>query len=327
MLSIIVNNFNYAAYLSEAIDSALAQTVEAKEIIIVDDGSTDQSRAVIEKYGQQVRAVFKQNGGQASAFNAGFAASKGEWVMFLDADDVLYPNAATEALAATTEPDFSYAAVQFMMQVVNADRVSVEPPRTMPLFQFQGDPVASMLKCGKYKFSPTSGNLFRRETLAKVLPMPEEAFRVCADAYIQTALPFFGKICFLDKILGDYRVHQKNNHWQKSGPKSIDSLTQGAFYRAQKLKVIRELAAAKDLPLDPYFEVHDATEVYKEWRCRRLYTGSRFQFDPAARGSALWRFAKATFHNVNGRSRWSNLKLFLATAFVMIAPRPFLKLC
>src|SRR4051812_16040279 len=91
--SIIINNYNYGHFLRDAIDSALAQTYPCTEVIVVDDGSTDDSREVIAGYGQRVTAVFKENGGQASAFNAGFAASRGEVVVFLDADDTLLPNA------------------------------------------------------------------------------------------------------------------------------------------------------------------------------------------------------------------------------------------
>ena len=74
-LSIIVNNYNYARFLSHAIDSALAVAHEDVEVIVVDDGSTDHSRSVIEKYGGKIRSIFKPNGGQASAFNAGYAVA------------------------------------------------------------------------------------------------------------------------------------------------------------------------------------------------------------------------------------------------------------
>src|SRR4051812_12972155 len=94
LVSIIVNNFNYARYLREAIDSALDQRYEPTEIIVVDDGSTDRSREIIASYGSSIIPVYKPNGGQASALNAGFAASRGDIIVFLDADDILFPEAA-----------------------------------------------------------------------------------------------------------------------------------------------------------------------------------------------------------------------------------------
>ena len=76
-VSVIINNYNYGHFLGAAIDSALTQTYAPIEVVVVDDGSTDDSRNVIAGYGSRIRAVLKVNGGQASAFNAGFAASTG----------------------------------------------------------------------------------------------------------------------------------------------------------------------------------------------------------------------------------------------------------
>jgi glycosyltransferase involved in cell wall biosynthesis len=93
LVSVIVGNYNYAAYVGEAIESVLAQTHPRVEVIVVDDGSTDGSRAVIERYGDRVRALFKPNAGQGSVYNAGFRMAQGELVLFLDSDDVLLPTA------------------------------------------------------------------------------------------------------------------------------------------------------------------------------------------------------------------------------------------
>lgn len=89
LVSIIVNNYNYGRFLREAIESALSQTYKPLEVIVVDDGSTDCSRDVIASFGARILPVFKENGGQASALNAGFARSHGDLVMFLDSDDLL----------------------------------------------------------------------------------------------------------------------------------------------------------------------------------------------------------------------------------------------
>ena len=95
-VSIIVNNYLFERFLRAAIDSALSQTYPNCEVIVVDDGSTDNSGEIIEIYGKQIKPIFKDNGGQASALNAGFDASKGDVVIFLDSDDLLYPHAAGE---------------------------------------------------------------------------------------------------------------------------------------------------------------------------------------------------------------------------------------
>ena len=103
--SVVVNNFNYGRFIADAIDSALAQTYPNTEVIVVDDGSTDESRDIIAGYGSGVTAVLKINGGQASAFNAGFAASHGEVVIFLDADDTLSHTAVERAVELFAQPN------------------------------------------------------------------------------------------------------------------------------------------------------------------------------------------------------------------------------
>src|SRR5437870_11095985 len=94
--SIIITSYNYGRFLAEAIDSALAQTYPATEVIVVDDGSTDHSRELVLGYGDRIRAVLKENGGQASAFNAGFNVSRGDVLFFLDSDDLLLPSAVEQ---------------------------------------------------------------------------------------------------------------------------------------------------------------------------------------------------------------------------------------
>src|SRR4051812_9049768 len=96
--SIIIDNYNYGAFLSAAIKSALQQEYPECEVIVVDDGSTDDSREIIATYRDRITAVLKENGGQASAFNAGFRASRGDVVIFLDADDMLVPTAVSGAV-------------------------------------------------------------------------------------------------------------------------------------------------------------------------------------------------------------------------------------
>src|SRR5690606_12189934 len=78
LVSIIISSHNYERYLAEAIDSALAQDYPRVEVIVVDDGSTDGSRRIIEQYGDRIVPILKAQGGQCSCVNAGFAASRGE---------------------------------------------------------------------------------------------------------------------------------------------------------------------------------------------------------------------------------------------------------
>src|SRR6266404_3476760 len=105
LASIIINNYNYARFLREAVDSALNQTYRNTEVIVVDDGSTDGSREIIASYSHRIIPLLKRNGGQNSALNAGFSLSRGDVVLFLDSDDVLFPTAVKVAVDAFSEQD------------------------------------------------------------------------------------------------------------------------------------------------------------------------------------------------------------------------------
>src|ERR671933_952190 len=100
LVSIAINNYNYARFLPQAIDSALNQTYPNVEVVVVDDGSTDNSREIIASYGSKIIPGLKENGGQASAFNAGFAASRGDVICFLDSDDAFLPEKVAEVIDA-----------------------------------------------------------------------------------------------------------------------------------------------------------------------------------------------------------------------------------
>lgn len=115
MVSIIVPVYNIKEYLPECVNSLLQQTVLDIQILLVDDGATDGSGALCDRYAAldpRVQAIHKENGGLSSARNAGLDAATGEWILFLDGDDYLLPQ-AVELLQQTAEayPDADF--VQF----------------------------------------------------------------------------------------------------------------------------------------------------------------------------------------------------------------------
>jgi len=97
--SIIIPVYNAEKYLEECIESALNQTYPDIEIIAVNDGSTDNSPSILQKYKEKIKIITKENGGAASAMNAGIKQATGEWIKRLDADDILYSNAIEELIA------------------------------------------------------------------------------------------------------------------------------------------------------------------------------------------------------------------------------------
>ena len=91
MISVIIPCYNRSRLLKRAIDSALAQTVRASEIIVVDDGSTDNTRGLCAGYGNQIKYVKQKNAGPSVARNTGVKYARNEWVAFLDSDDYWTP--------------------------------------------------------------------------------------------------------------------------------------------------------------------------------------------------------------------------------------------
>ena len=99
LISCIVPVYNGERYLGEAIDSILAQTYGPLEIIVVDDGSTDGTAEVVATYGDQVRYLWQPNAGQAAARNHGLSVTQGEFISFLDADDLWHPEKLDRQIA------------------------------------------------------------------------------------------------------------------------------------------------------------------------------------------------------------------------------------
>jgi glycosyltransferase involved in cell wall biosynthesis len=208
IVSIIVVNYNYDRFLCEAIDSAIKQTYPHTEVVVVDDGSTDNSGEIIASYGSKVVPVLKKNGGQRSALNAGFAASRGEIVIFLDADDYLFPH-TVERVVAVWEP--GVVKVHYRLETVDTfgKRLGSEPPPDRLLSS--GNVLPILLEKGYYSTNVCSGNAFGRAALDQVLPMPETGERMFAESYLHVLLPFFGRVASIEEALGAYRIHDNND--------------------------------------------------------------------------------------------------------------------
>jgi glycosyltransferase involved in cell wall biosynthesis len=207
-ITIVIGNYNYDRFLREAIDSALAQQgAEARvEVLVIDDGSTDRSREIIESYGERITMVFKENEGQSSVYNLGLALVKTEYVLFLDSDDVLYPTAASEVLCAFAGGD--YVKVQFRLDVIGeaGERGGAFVPHSMP----PGDCAALLRRGWLYPSPPASGNAYRVSALRSVFPIPmSKQHRKAADFFAIYAIALTGRICALSTSFGGYRVHRK----------------------------------------------------------------------------------------------------------------------
>src|SRR5262249_26149221 len=153
--------------------SALDQTYGNTEVIVVDDGSTDDSREVIASFGNAIQPIFKQNEGQGSSVNTGFARSTGEFICFLDSDDMLAPTALETAASFLMQSEV--VKVHWPLQVINTEGELTGAIKE-PLLP-DGDFRDSVIDRGPMNeltlpSAPTSGNAYARSFLAQVLPMP-----------------------------------------------------------------------------------------------------------------------------------------------------------
>jgi len=187
---------------------------------------------VISNYGARINPVFKNNGGQGSAINAGFAASTGSIVIFLDADDALASDAVARVVSAWNP---CVARLQNRLNCVNE--------RGEPLGTSVG-PNDGLRRLGNAGVllgpfamaSPTSGNAFSRRALERILPMPEADWKICADAYLSTMSSLFGEVVSITDALGMYRQHQSNNFSARENLETLRTML------AVDLKAHRELS-------------------------------------------------------------------------------------
>jgi glycosyltransferase involved in cell wall biosynthesis len=207
LVSVVIPNYNYAEFIAEAIDSALGLDWPEVEVIVVDDGSTDDSRAIIEGYGDRIATVFQRNAGHAAACSAGFGRSRGEVVLFLDSDDRLHPSLVRE-LAAVWRPGISK--VQFQMNVVDAKG----KPTGSVLPQYYVVPTPEDVRswamtAAAYPTPPGSGNAYARDFLERIFPLDEG--ERAADSYCLAAAPYLGDVVTIAKPLVFYRIHGRND--------------------------------------------------------------------------------------------------------------------
>lgn len=239
MVSVIIDNYNYEKFISEAIESVLNQTYKDYEIIIVDDGSTDSSKDVIlkycNKYPDLITAVFKPNGGQASAFNAAFKLCRGDIVCFLDSDDYWYNNKLEKVLEYHKDYDFvahnkNYPTgrpIIFSEEIINKRRRLLK-------------------KYGETFFLATSTLSFNKDLLNIIFPIPEKEFRLCADSYIFLYALYLSDIKYTNEILSFYRIHSNNNFIGTSKTKNTEELSLNA------VKAVNKKLTELNKPIIPY---------------------------------------------------------------------------
>jgi hypothetical protein len=234
-VSVIVLNYNYGRFLTAAIDSALSQDHPLCEVIVVDDGSTDNSRSVIASYGVRIRSVLQEaNIGQISALKGAWPLARHPILIILDADDVLLPHAAT-----TVARRWTPATVKTQFPLISIDasgrqlgHISPKYPPNLTTETIRTE----LLRTGGSPNSPGSGNAYGRSLLEMVardggfeFDNPREYHM---DAILECNAPFYGEVATIYEPLACYRMHN-SNLWAIT---AIDPKQFSAKYRTFLLK-------------------------------------------------------------------------------------------
>ena len=207
-ITALIDTYNQGRYVEEAIESVLAQDVAPgeMEVLVVDDGSTDDTAARVAKFGERVRYIQKENGGQASALNAGFAEARGEIIALLDADDLWLPGKVRRVLEEFEqhpEAGMVYHGYQWWNEKTGQ---CIADPTFRALTGYMPDRIEDVLTFGNVG---TCGVALRRGTIEKLMPIPERLV-ILADAYFVFVAAFASPVAGISDFLTRVRLHDDN---------------------------------------------------------------------------------------------------------------------
>jgi len=197
LVSIVTPSYNQASYLEETIRSVLGQRYEPLEYVVVDDGSTDGSAELAERYGDRLTLIRQENSGQPAAINRGFAATSGELMGYLNSDDTLLPG-ALETMVAELERE-----PKALLVYGDAEYTDERSARTgrLPAREFD---IARMLRaCDNHVVQPST--LWRREAWERYGPFEEDAYYFFDFEFFLQFPP--ERVRRLQQPLSTYRIH------------------------------------------------------------------------------------------------------------------------
>ena len=222
VVTALIDTYNYGHFIEEAVESVLSQgfPMEQVEILVVDDGSTDDTPERMKKYGSRIKYFRKPNGGQASALNLGFQVARGDIVALLDGDDWWLPKKLQSILSAFS----SGPNVCLVYHQLEEFEIRTGKRRLAEFRDISGVVSAEIPKILTFTASPTSGLAFRRMAVAPLFPIPE-AIRTQADGYLAALATFLGPAISIPQVLGIYRIHGSNLYFRDSKGRDLERQT------------------------------------------------------------------------------------------------------
>ena len=210
-ITALVDTYNQDRYIEQALVSVIEQDLPASEfeVIVVDDGSTDKTSSIVRKFLPRIRYLRKNNAGQASAFNVGFAEVKSDIVSLLDGDDWWAKGKIATVLHHLDRNPSDLAVSHAYYEVhEEAEKTQRCGPKEQPEFLDLSTPEAARKTKERWNFLQPSALTVRRQLWERVIPIPE-ALIFCADSPIVTAAMAVG-VKVLPQELSFYRIHSDN---------------------------------------------------------------------------------------------------------------------
>jgi glycosyltransferase involved in cell wall biosynthesis len=205
-ISVVIPTYNYAGYLRESIDSALNQTCEPIEVIVVDDGSVDETPEVLASYGNRIRTFRQENRGVAAARNFGASQARGDYLAFLDADDVWLPR-KLELQMARFERDPDVGLVHCAVEMVD-DTGRIIDPFARGL---EGNVAAELLRFRQVIPGPGCAVVIPKRVFDEVGGF-DERLAPAEDWDLCYRIAVRHRIGYVDEVLLRYRLHDRGLH-------------------------------------------------------------------------------------------------------------------
>ena len=272
-ISVLIDTFNYGQYVEEAIESAIAQDFPAgeREILVVDDGSTDDTVERVRKFGKALTYFRKPNGGQASAFNYGLRQASGKYVALLDADDYWLRGKLARTVEEFEKSPDAGMVYHAYCEWIAAKRIF----RDAQLPLVSGFLPANHDELLKYVLYPTSFLAFRRSAIDLLLPIPEE-LTIQADAFLSALVIFVAPVIAVTDRLAVYRIHSTNlfadDGKADTHRRELRMRTRAALVRSMR-SWLDERAYELDRP--------ELSELFKQWELTQ--EGDEFELETPGR--------------------------------------------
>jgi glycosyltransferase involved in cell wall biosynthesis len=257
-VSVLIDTYNHERFIEEAISGVLAQDFPAadREILVVDDGSTDRTPETLSKFASQARIFRKPNGGQASAFNHGIQECRGEIVVFLDGDDWWAPNKLSAVINAFSSQSAVGLVGHSITEVLADGARRSELVRDSPQFRIDSVAGAHIFRLRK-SFLGTSRMAFRADLLRRIGPIPE-ALVIEADEFLFTLGALFSEVLLLREPLTFYRLQGQNLYQISDG--NLSSLRRKHAVILALAGALRRRFAEEHVPADICNVILDAVQ-------------------------------------------------------------------